>query len=58
MVYESFKDLLRKRASDKVLLAEVFDIAKDLKYDGYQCGIDSMIYKFFDKWSAGTSTHT
>ena len=27
---------------------KAFDIAKDLKYDGYQRGLASMVYKFFD----------
>ena len=30
----------------------MFIIAKNLKYDGYQRGIASMVYKFFDKNSA------
>ena len=32
----------------------MFIIAKNLKYDGYQRGIASMVYKFFDKKSAGS----
>ena len=28
---------------------KAFNIAKNLKYDGYQCGLASMIYKVFDK---------
>ena len=27
---------------------KAFDIAKDPKYDGYQRGLASMVYKFFD----------
>ena len=46
-----FKDLARKTASDKVLRGKVFNIAKNPKYDGYQRGLTSMIYKFFDKKS-------
>ena len=30
-----------------------FKIASDQKYDGYQRGIASMVYKFFDKMSSG-----
>ena len=30
------------------------DIAKDAKYDGYQPGIPSMIYKFLDKKTSGS----
>ena len=47
MVYEDFKDLTRRTASDKILPNIV--IAKNQKYDGYQRGIASMVYKFFDK---------
>ena len=32
----------------KFLKNKAFDIAKDRKYDGYQRGLTSMIYKFFD----------
>ena len=31
-----------------------FNIAKDPKYDGYQRGLASMVYKFFDKKSKGS----
>ena len=46
-----FKDLARRTASDKVLRDEAFNIAKYTKYDGYQRGLASIIYKFFDKKS-------
>ena len=36
MDYRSFKDLPRGAASDKVLRDNGFDIAKNIKYDGYQ----------------------
>ena len=42
MAYGDFKDLERT-ASDKVLRDKAF------KYDGYQRGLASMAYKFFDK---------
>ena len=29
--------------------SKAFNIAKDVKYDGYQRGLASMFYKFFDK---------
>ena len=32
---------------------KAFNIAKNPKYDGYQCGFASMIYNFFDKNSSG-----
>ena len=52
MAYGDFKDLKRKTFSDKVLRDKAFNIAKNTKYDGYQRGLASMGYKFFDKKSA------
>ena len=49
MVYGKTKDLVKGSQSDKVLKDKAFKIANDPKYDGYQRGITSMIYKFFDK---------
>ena len=49
MTFADFKNLARRTASDKVLRDKVFNIAKNPKYDGYQSGIASMVYKFFDK---------
>ena len=49
MAYEHFKNLARRTASDKVLRDKAFNIAINPKYDGYQCGLASMVYKCFDK---------
>ena len=49
MAYEDFKDLNRRTAANKVLRDKVFNIAKNPKYDGYQHGLLSMVYNFFDK---------
>ena len=57
MAYGDFKDLKRRTASDKVLRDKAFNIAKNLKYDGYQRGLSSMIYKFFDKKSKGSGVN-
>ena len=51
MAYGEFKDLARRNAAYKVLRDKAFNIAKDPKYDGYQRGLGSMVYKFFDKKS-------
>ena len=51
MAYGDFKDLARRTASDKVLRDKAFNIAKNPKYDGYQRGLASMVYKFFNKKS-------
>ena len=56
MAYGDFKDLKRRTASDKILRDEAFNIAKNPKYDGYQRGLASMVYRFFDKKSAGSGT--
>ena len=53
MTYGDFKDLTKRTAADKVLRDKVFKIASDQKYDGYQRGLTSMVYKFFDKKSSG-----
>ena len=53
MAYGDFKDLKRRTASDKVLRDKAFNIAKYPKYDGYQRGLASMVYRFFDKKSTG-----
>ena len=52
MVYGDFKDLKRRTASDKIFGDKAFNIAKNPKYDGYQRGLASMVYNFFDKKSA------
>ena len=49
MAYGGFKDLTRRTASDKILHDKAFNIAKNPKYYGYQRGIASVVYKFFDK---------
>ena len=53
MAYGDFKDLKRTTFSDKVLRDKACNIAKNPKYDGYQRGLASMIYKFLDKKSKG-----
>ena len=58
MAYGDFKDLARRTASDKVLRDKAFNIAKNPKYDGYQRGLASMFYTFFDKTSAGSGVTT
>ena len=51
MAFGHFKDLTRRTASDKILHYKAFNIAKNPKYDGYQTGLASMAYNFFDKTS-------
>ena len=54
MAYCKSKDLAERTESDKVLRDKAFKIASDPKYDGYQRGLASMIYQFFDKKSSGS----
>ena len=54
MAYEDFKDLKRRTAANEVLRDKAFNIAKNPKYDGYQRGLASMVYKFFDKKTKGS----
>ena len=49
MTYEDFKDRPRRTASDKILQDKAFNIAKNPRYNGYQRGLASVVYKFFDK---------
>ena len=57
MAYGDLKDLARRTASDKVLSDKAFNIAKNTKYDGYQRGLASMVYIFFDKKSEGSGVN-
>ena len=45
----TYGHLTRRTVSDKILRDKAFNIAKNPKYDGYQRGLASMIYTFFDK---------
>ena len=47
MAYGDFKDLKRRIQSDEVLKDKAFAITSNLKYDGYQRGLASMVCKFF-----------
>ena len=53
MAYRDFKNLKKRTQSDKVLRDKEFKIPSDPKYDGYQRGLASIVYKFFDKKSSG-----
>ena len=54
MAYGKSKDLAKRTQSDKVLRNKAFKIASDPKYDDYQRGLASMVFKFFDKKSSGS----
>ena len=54
MAYGDFKDIKRRTTSDKILRDKAFNIAKIPKYDGYQRGLASTVYKCFDKKFTGS----
>ena len=48
MAYADFKELPGTTAVDRALCDKASNIAKNLKCDGFQRGLASMIYKCFD----------
>ena len=52
MAYGKYQVL--ERRANKVLKYKAFETANNPKYDGYQRGLASMVYKFFDKKSKGS----
>ena len=58
MAYGKSKDLAKRTQSDKVLRDKAFKIASHPKYDGYQRGLASQVYKFFHKMSSGSGVAT
>ena len=54
MAYGKSKDLIKRTQSDNVLRNKASKIASNLKYDGYQRGLTSTVYKFFGKKSSGS----
>ena len=53
MPCRDFEDLIIIITSDQILRNKAFNIAKNLQYDGYQRGLASMIYKYFDQETSG-----
>ena len=58
MAYGKSKDLTKRTQSDQVLGDKAFKITSDPKYNGYQRGLASMVYKLFDKRSSGSGDDT
>ena len=56
--YADHKNLINRTEADKVLRDKVYDIDSNPEYDGYQRGLASMVYKFFDKKSTGSGIAT
>ena len=49
MAYGDFERFTWKAEAGKVLRDKAFNIAKNVKYDGYQAGLASTVYKYFSK---------
>ena len=56
--YVKTQDSIKRTQPDKVLKDKAFKIASDPKCDGYQRGLASTVYKFFDKKSASLKKST
>ena len=46
--YADNKDLINRTKADKEFKDKAYNIASNPEYDGYQRGLASMVYKFFD----------
>ena len=55
MVYADSKVLPKRAAPDKKLHEKAFNLPVNPKYDGYERGLASMVYKCFDKKSSGVA---
>ena len=53
MAYWDFKHLTRRTTTDKTLHDKEFKITKNAKYGQYKRSLASMVYKIFDKKTAG-----
>ena len=54
MAYRKSKDLIKTTQSENFLKDKSFKTVNNPNYDGYQRGLASMFYKFFDKKSKGS----
>ena len=51
--YSKYKDRLNRKKSDVVLQSKALEIAKNPKINGYQRGLTSIVYIFYDKRTKG-----
>ena len=49
--YSESNDFAKRTASDRILRDKAFNIANNPRYNGYERGLASMVYKFLDKKS-------
>ena len=52
--YAKYKDRLNRRQSDIVLKNKALKIATDPRVNGYQRGLASMVFKFFNERTKGS----
>ena len=57
LVFSMTWRFIKRTDFDKILSDKAFNIPKNPKYDGYQRGFASMVYKFFDKKSSGSGVN-
>ena len=53
LAYGDFNDLTSRTASNKILRDKAFNTAKNPKHHGYQRGLASIVYIYFDKKTSG-----
>ena len=58
MAYGDFRDLAKRTSADEVFKNKAFNIAKNPKYDEFQRGLASMVYKVFDEKTKGSGFTT
>ena len=54
--YSDSKDLAKRTISDKTLKEKAYEIAINHKYDGYQTGLASIVWKIFDEKTESRTT--
>ena len=54
IAYDKSNNLAKRTQSDKFSRGKAFKVASVPKYDGYQKGLASMVYRFFDKKCNGS----
>ena len=58
MAHDKYEEFTKRTESDKVLREKAFKIVSNPKYSGYERGLASMVHKFFDKKSKGSSINS
>ena len=56
LIIKKHKKACTRTFSGEILNTKAFDIAKNMKNDGYKRGLASMFYEIFDKKSSSANT--